>query len=164
MRESLAAETPEERETRLQQMSIYQHERLAVETPEERKTRLQCYRARYREQSAQSQLPLFQQSSVRAKMGKFHASMATLDTPVCTTCSESFPGLQLYSNSTECLRCSRDKHIPKVCSSANNMNPGPIPPQLQVSSTDIFTCHASDYAITANAACLHLLVSPLLTQ
>ena len=75
----LAAETPKERETRLQQMSTYQHERLAVETPEERETRLQRYRARYREQSAQPQLPLFQQSSVRAKMGKFHASVATLD-------------------------------------------------------------------------------------
>ena len=137
MRESLAAKTPEERETRLQQMSTYQRERLAVETPEERETRLQRYRARYREQSAQPQLPLFQQSSVRAKMGKFHASMATLDTPVCTTCSERFPGLQLYSNSAECLHCSRDKHIPKVYSSAN-MNPGPIPPQMQVSSTDIF--------------------------
>ena len=135
MRDRLAAETPEETVTRLQQMSTYQHERLAVETPEERERRLQHYSVRYREQSAQPQLPLFQQCSVKAKMHKFHANMATLDTPVCTTCSERFPGLQLYSNSTECLRCSRDKHIPKVYSSANNMNPGPIPPQLQVSST-----------------------------
>ena len=119
-------------------MSNSQHERLAVETPEERETRLQRYRARYREQSAQPQLPLFQQCSVKTKMRKFHASMATLGTPVCTTCSERFPGLQLYSKSTECLRCSRDTHTPKVYSSANNMNPGPIPPQLQVSSTDMF--------------------------
>ena len=40
----LAAETPEERETRLQQMSTYQHERLAAETPEEREVRLQRMR------------------------------------------------------------------------------------------------------------------------
>ena len=98
----------------------YHHERLAVETPEARETRLQRYSVRYREQSAQPQLPLFQQCSIKAKMRKFHANMATLDTPVCTTCSESFPGLQLHSKSTECLRCSRDKRIPKLYSSSTN--------------------------------------------
>ena len=45
---------------------------------------------------------------------------------------ESFPGLQLHLESTECLRCSRDKRIPKLYSSANNMDPGPIPSELQV--------------------------------
>ena len=45
MRDRSAAETPEERETRLQQM------RLAVEIHEERETRLQRYRARYTENS-----------------------------------------------------------------------------------------------------------------
>ena len=39
--ERMAAETPEERERRLQQMSTNQHRRLAGETPEERETRLQ---------------------------------------------------------------------------------------------------------------------------
>ena len=34
-RERMAAETPKERERRLQQMSTNQHERLTVETPEE---------------------------------------------------------------------------------------------------------------------------------
>ena len=40
-RERMAAETPEERERRLQWMSTNQHERLAAETPEEREGRLQ---------------------------------------------------------------------------------------------------------------------------
>ena len=39
--ERMAAETPEERETRLQQMSTNQHEWLTVETPTEREMRLQ---------------------------------------------------------------------------------------------------------------------------
>ena len=154
--ERLAAETTPEREARLQHMSTLQHERLAAETTperdarlqqmrdrlaaettEERDARLECDRARHREQqTVQSQLPLFQQCSVQVKMRKFHANMATLDISVCTTCLERFPGLQLHSNSTECLRCSRDKHTPKVYSSANNMNPGPIPSQLQVSNID----------------------------
>ena len=139
MRDRLAAETTEERETRLQRMSTNQRERLAVETPEERELRLECYSTRYMEQqSVQPQLPLFQQCSIQAKMRKFHTNMATLDTLTCSTCSERFPGLHFHSKSNECLRCSRDKHIPKLYSSANNMNPGPIPPQLQVSNTD--TC------------------------
>ena len=37
IRDRLAAETPEERETRLQQMNTNQHERLAGETPPRRK-------------------------------------------------------------------------------------------------------------------------------
>ena len=133
MRDRLAAETPEEREARLQHMSTYQHERLAAETAEEREVRLQCDRQRHRDQQlVQSQLPLFEQHSIRAKMHKFHAHFATLDLSTCTTCLESFPGLQLHLGSAECLRCSRDKHIPKLYSSANNMDPGPIPSELQV--------------------------------
>ena len=148
--ERLAVETPEERETRLQRMSTNQRERLAVETPEKRELRLECYSTRYElrlecystrymeQQSVPLELPLFQQCSIQAKMRKFHANMATLDTLTCSTCSERFPGLHFHSKSDECLHCSRDKHIPKIYSSANNMNPGPIPPQLQVSNTD--TC------------------------
>ena len=62
-------------------------------------------------------------------MRMFHAHFATLDLSTCTTCLESFPGLQLHMESAECLRCSRDKHI---SSSANNMDPDPIPSELQV--------------------------------
>ena len=49
-------------------MSTHQHKTLAVETSVERETRLQRYRSRYREQSAQLQLPLFRQCSVKTKM------------------------------------------------------------------------------------------------
>ena len=48
MRDRLAAETPEERERRLQQM----RDRLAVETPEERETRLQRMKTNQREKLA----------------------------------------------------------------------------------------------------------------
>ena len=106
-------------------------ERLASETAEDRTARLQYYSDRHRElQVVQSQLPLFEQRSVRTKMSSFHDHLASLDSPQCTTCSERFPGLWLCSSSTECIRCSHDKHSPKVYSAANNMDPGPIPPQL----------------------------------
>ena len=65
MRDRLAAETPEEREARLQHMSTYQHERLAAETAKEREVRLQCDRQRHRDQQlVQSQLLLFEQHSI----------------------------------------------------------------------------------------------------
>ena len=110
--ERLAVETPEERERRLQLMSTNQHGRLAAETTEERELRLECYSTWYMEQSVQPQLPLFQQCSIQAKMRKFHANMATLETLICFTCSERFPCLHFHSKSNECLRCSRDKHFP----------------------------------------------------
>ena len=51
---------------------------------------------------------------------------------MCTTCSEAFPGLQLHPGSAECAHCSRDNRTPKLYSNGNNMDPGPIPLQLQV--------------------------------
>ena len=81
---------------------------------------------------SQSQLPLIQQRSVQAKMKKFHTHLATLEVSRCSTCLEAFPGLHLQPGSTECTRCGRDKHTPKLYSSGNNVDPGPIPAQLQV--------------------------------
>ena len=40
----------------------------------------------------------------------------------------------------ECVRCYRDSHIPKLYSSANNMHPGLVPPELQVSVLLFYTC------------------------
>ena len=94
----LASETEEERAARLQQMSANQHHRLAAETGSEREARLQ--RNREGQRGQQSQLSLFEQPSVQAKMRKFHAEIAALEMQKCTTCSERFPGLQLRSHST----------------------------------------------------------------
>ena len=64
--ERLANETAEERTARLRQISADQHERLENETAEEREAQLQYYSDRHRElQVVQSQLPLFEQRSVR---------------------------------------------------------------------------------------------------
>ena len=125
--ERLASESAEARETRLQHVSSRQHERLASETSRERDARLRSVKEG---RERQSQPSLFEQQAVRAKMQTFHAQLATLDAPRCSTCAESFPGLQLRPPSTECVRCSRDKHSPKLYSFSNNMDPGPIPPEL----------------------------------
>ena len=40
---------------------------------------------------------------------------------ICATCSAKF-------HSAKHMLCSQEKHMPKLYSSANNMDPGPIPP------------------------------------
>ena len=127
-----ASETAAEKEARLRKRRMRDRARRAAETEEQRQTRLQqkCSRERHRDQV--THLPLLEQSSVQSKMLKFHAHCAALEMPTCTTCCKQFPGLKVNSHSGECLSCSRDKHVPKLYSSENNMNPGPVPQQLQV--------------------------------
>ena len=137
----LAAESAEEREARLEQIRVSQQQRLACETTEDREARHQQDRQAHMQQrrSATSELPIFQQPGVRSKMRTFHSKLAALQASKCITCSERFPGLSVTTVSpntddTECLRCRRDKYIPKLYASANNMNPGPVPPELLVMS------------------------------
>ena len=76
--------------------------------------------------------PLFEQHAVRCKMSSFHSKLMSLEFHHCTTCLECFSDLTMAAGSTECRRCTQDKHIPKLYSTANNMNPGVVPHQLQV--------------------------------
>ena len=80
-----------------------------------------------------------------------------LNVPKCITCHESFPGTGVRAASsngtssngdeTECLRCAHDKHTPKMYSSANNMNPGSVPPELVVSSNIYNHGHVLNYSL-----------------
>ena len=104
-----------------------------AETPEARHSRLQLDRQRHRQQrDVNLDVPLFEQPVVHSKMLNFHSKLASLELYICTSCLERFPNLAMSANSTECARCGRDKRIPKLYSAANNMIPGPVPPQLQV--------------------------------
>ena len=81
------------------------------------------------------QEPLFEQHAVRGKMSSFHSKLMSLEFHCCSTCLECLPELTMGSaGSTECRRCFQDKHIPKLYSTPNNMNPGVVPPQLQVTN------------------------------
>ena len=68
-------------------------------------------------------------------MMEFHESISSITSSNCNTCLENFPNMSVSrqpNGISECRRCAIDKHIPKLYSSGNNMNPGPVPPQLQV--------------------------------
>ena len=42
------------------------------------------------------------------------------------------------NSQSECLRCSRDKQVPKLYSAENNMHPGPTPTELQISVLKLY--------------------------
>ena len=76
-------------------------------------------------------LPLLQEQAVHSKMTNFHSKIAALEMSKCITCLERFPALNVKADSpdsedTECVHCRQDEHIPKVYSSSNNMDPGPV--------------------------------------
>ncbi len=122
-------------QVRPQRLSTLQQERLNSENPEETEAQLQQDRESHQVQRAvQLQTPLFEQPSVRAKMASFHSQLATFEVSKCATCLENFPGASSSAGFAECVRCHCDNRIPKLYSSASNMNPGPVPPELQVSA------------------------------
>ena len=127
----LPMETDDERATRLELMSSCQQIRLSRETEDERAARISQERRKV-DIHWDGHLPLLEQHHVQATMNKFHQEMAKLESPVCSTCMEKFPGMNTSIRSSECLRCARDKHVPKLFSANNNMHPGVVPPQLQV--------------------------------
>ena len=49
---------------------------------------------------------------------------------------EEFPALNMrvlsFNDDKECVHCHIDKHVPKLYSFDNNMDPRPIPPALMV--------------------------------
>ena len=98
----------DEWEGRLRMINRRRSERLAMKSHVERENRLQNDRERH------GTLPLLEQPAVKSKMQKFHQHLATLETPICSTCCKQFPGLKINSQSGECLSCSRDKCIPKL--------------------------------------------------
>ena len=141
MRKRLEAETPEQRVARLEQMSTLQKQRLEIETPEQRAARLEQLPTRLnllqQTKSAQSNIskkmcaPQIDQGYVKDKMNRFHTEMLSIESPLCTTCLEKFPGTKMSVKSPECLRCYRDNKVPKFYSANNYMSPGFVPVELQ---------------------------------
>ena len=90
-----------------------------------------------RDRRRDTQTLLFKQRAVQRKMSSFHSKLMLLEFHYCSTCLECFPNLSMAAGCTECRHCNQDRHIPKLYSTANNMNPGIVPPQLQVSTSCI---------------------------
>jgi len=67
------------------------------------------------------------------RMQQFHRQLTALQNTQCSICLEKFPSITT-NEAGVCNRCQADNEVPRLYSAANNMNPGPVPPELCVSS------------------------------
>ena len=121
-------------------MSVLQRKHLTDESSEKRAARLEHKsKSRRTRQPAHisnnTSYPILEDNNVKERMTKFSQEMNAIESPVCTVCYEKFPGTRMTSLSTLCQRCHRDKRNPKLYSSGNNMHPGTVPEELEVSNS-----------------------------
>jgi len=138
-------ETPEERRQRLDRRNDYERRRYAALSLDQRQSlsqrrrerTLRSNRSEHHEDSTiqapqqSTDLPSFDDPSVLTKIMQFHSDLMTLSFNQCSICKENFPNLKV-STAGICSRCHSDKHVPKLYSAENNMDPGPVPSQLTV--------------------------------
>ena len=70
---------------------------------------------------------------ITQKLKQFHEKLFKLEAALCVVCLERFPTIKI-NEAGVCSRCGADTRVPKLYSAANNMDPGPLPPELCVSS------------------------------
>ena len=81
---------------------------------------------------------MIQQQAVHSKVAAFqHSKLAGVQILKCIVGFEKFSALNMRDVSSsnddkECVHCHNDKHVPKLYSFDNNMDPGTIPPALMV--------------------------------
>ena len=80
---------------------------------------------------------MFDDPIVVNRMQQFHSTMSALQNVFCETCLECFLS-GVTNRSRICSHCLTDSEVPKLYSTENNMNPGPVPPELSVSSAIIY--------------------------
>ena len=95
-------------------MSTHQQDRLEVETQEQRSTRLSRLERNRTSSSNGRAVPSLNENCVKEKVKMLHKEMASIESPICCTCLEKFPGTKMASKSSECLRCYLDKKSPQI--------------------------------------------------
>jgi len=131
-------ETPEDAQRRRLRNRDYMRRRRAAMTPDQR--RLERTRnvppvntpQHSRQTPCNREVPSFNDPAIIRKMCEFHNTLLSLDSSCCSVCHERFPSISVDAMNI-CKRCSNDKHTPKLYSADNNMDPGPVPPELTVS-------------------------------
>ena len=75
---------------------------------------------------------LHEQLWAQTCMSQFQAKQNQWQNKRCSICNEQWPTrTHLNADPYICNRCQRDKHIPKLYSIGNDMDPGTVPPCLQ---------------------------------
>ena len=125
-------ETTPERDACLDDQRDRAQARRCRETTSEREMRQEQDCGRYHaSRQIDHSTPLFGQPAVRQKMRSFHSALVAAQFHQCDICLEKFPSVSIITRaegSGQCRKCFMDKHIPKVYSPANNIDPGAVPP------------------------------------
>ena len=124
---------PQERESRLARRRERDRARCASLAREQRQCILQERRERYQQASVELRID---DENVVQLISNFHKEVASLEAVNCPVCQECFPTIKL-SEAGHCIRCHSDSRISRLFSNENNMDPGPIPPELSV-SVDVY--------------------------
>ena len=66
------------------------------------------------------------------KIKEFHRKLFGIKVVLCSVCLECFPNIKIDDGGV-CTRCRADSRTLKIYSAGNNMDPGPVPPELSVS-------------------------------
>ena len=66
------------------------------------------------------------------RIQEFYRDLTTLENTLCNVCLEQFPSIKANETGV-CNRCQGDSEVPRLYSAENNMDPGPVPPELCVS-------------------------------
>ena len=66
---------------------------------------------------------------ITKRIKQFNRDLTALDNVLCSECLERFPSIQTDAAGI-CNHCNNDKEVLKLYSAANNMDPGPVPPEL----------------------------------
>ena len=133
-----AAETPEQREARLARRRQYDRARRAALTREQREAMNQVRRTAHQinnpPQVARNDFRncTIDDERITDKIKEFHRKLFAIEAVLCCVCLERFPTIETDDGGV-CTRCRADSKTPKIYSAGNNMDPGPVPPELSVS-------------------------------
>ena len=69
---------------------------------------------------------------ITQRIKQFYRDLTALDNVLCSECLKRLPSIQTDAAGI-CYHCNNDKEVLKLYSAANNMEPGPVPPELCIS-------------------------------
>ena len=69
---------------------------------------------------------------IKEKIKQFHRKLFAIGSSQCSICLERFPTVKTDHEGV-CTHCRADIKSPKTYCAENNMDPGPVPPELSVS-------------------------------
>jgi hypothetical protein len=117
----------ETKEQRVDRNCQCQRQRLAAATPEHNHSRRHRFANSELTITIDTSIPMMENQLVIVKITEYHSYC-----PVILCHQIQWENCHVLSNNYMCTKCTHDSVTPNLYSIANNIDPGPIPPELQV--------------------------------